>query len=313
VEQVHAAREAGFSAIYSGQHFLASDTQMLQTVPLLSRLAAEAGEMTIGTLVLLIPLLNPVYVAEEMATLDVICNGNFVFGVGLGYRDVEFEVFGVRPRDRVERFLESLEIVRRLWTEDHVTHEGRHFQLRDVTLTLKPLQSPPPIWVGASSDAAVRRAARLGLPWILTPNVTASSLRDQWQLYRRTAEAAGVPLPAARPIRRDIHIGRDRKSALAEARPYIADKFRSLAAWGFGETVRESDAIDIQLEQLVQDRFILGDPEDCIEQIAAYQRDLGVTEMILRLQWPGMPQEKVLRTIRLLGEQVIPRFTASAG
>src|SRR4051812_12538940 len=84
IGQVRAARDAGFAAVYSGQHYLAEGTQMLQTIPLLARLAADAGDMAMGTLILLLPLHNPVYVAEEIATMDVICNGRFIFGVGLG-------------------------------------------------------------------------------------------------------------------------------------------------------------------------------------------------------------------------------------
>lgn len=245
LEQVRAARDAGFDAVYSGQHYLASDTQMLQTVPLLARVAAEAGDMAVGTLVLLLPLHNPVYVAEEMATLDYICNGRFVFGIGLGYRDLEFDVFGTRREERVSRFLESLEIVKRLWTEDDVTHEGRHFHLENVNLTLKPLQKPyPPIWVGASSVPAVRRAAELGLPWILTPNVTSATLRGQWDMYKQTAAEAGHPLPADRPIRRDIYIASDRKAALNDARPYIEQKMRTLANWGFGKEGGSENSLD---------------------------------------------------------------------
>lgn len=309
IEQVHAVREAGFAGVYSGQHFLAEGTQMLQTVPLLARLAAEAGDMKIGTLILLLPLHNPVYVAEEMATMDVICNGRFVFGIGLGYRDLEYQVFGTRREERVSRFMESLEVVRRLWTEDRVTFEGRHFQLKDVQLTLKPVQQPhPPIWVGASGVPAAQRAARLGLPWILTPNVSASVLRAQWQEYVKACGEAGHPVPAERPIRRDIYIAADRKAAMADAKPFIEAKMRALNTWGFGKDRGSATELDQPLEALVEGRFIMGDPDDCVEQIRQYERDFGITEMILRFQWPGMPQEKVLRTIRLLGQEVIPKF-----
>ena len=309
IGQVRAARDAGFHGVYSGQHYLAAGTQMLQTIPLLARLAGEAGDMTMGTLILLLPLHNPVYVAEEIATMDVICNGRFVFGVGLGYRDLEYEVFGTRREERVSRFMESLEIIKRLWTEDSVTFEGRHFKLKDVNLTLKPLQKPyPPIWVGASGVPAAQRAARLGLPWILTPNVTAAVLREQWEEYKNACQEAGRPVPAERPIRRDIYIAADRKSAMAAAKPFIEEKMRALNAWGFGKD-RGSDAeLEQPIEELVEGRFIMGDPDDCVEQILQYERDFGITEMILRFQWPGMPQENVLRTIKLLGEQVIPKF-----
>ena len=129
----------------------------------------------------------------------------------------------------------------------------------------------------------------------------------QWAIYKETARAAGLPLPAQRPIRRDIYIAANRKAALEDARPFIEAKMRTLAGWGFGKDAG-TDALDQPLERLVEGRFIMGDPEDCVAQIREYERDLDVNEMILRFHWPGMPQEKILRTIRLLGDEVIPRF-----
>jgi alkanesulfonate monooxygenase SsuD/methylene tetrahydromethanopterin reductase-like flavin-dependent oxidoreductase (luciferase family) len=116
VEQVRAAREAGFDLIVMGQHYLSTPFQELQTLPALARLAAEAGTMRVGATVLLLPLLNPVDVAEQVATLDVICEGRFICGVGLGYREEEYEAFGVRRGQRVARLVESLDVIKRLWT-----------------------------------------------------------------------------------------------------------------------------------------------------------------------------------------------------
>ena len=101
----------------------------MQTLPALARLAAGAGTMRVGATVILLPLLNPVDVAEQVATLDVITEGRFVFGVGLGYRDEENEAFGIAPGERVPRLVEGLEVIKRLWAEDEVTHHGRFFRL----------------------------------------------------------------------------------------------------------------------------------------------------------------------------------------
>ncbi|MFQ5761522.1 MAG: LLM class flavin-dependent oxidoreductase, partial [Candidatus Bathyarchaeia archaeon] len=151
LEQVHVAKESGFDSIFVGQHYLSTPYQMLQSIPLLARIAAEAHNMRIGTSILLIPLLHPVDVAEQIATLDVIAGGKFVFGVGLGYRDIEYEAFGVSKKHSVSRFTEALVVIKSLWTEDSVTFHGRHFTLNNVTMTVKPLQKPhPPIWIAAN-------------------------------------------------------------------------------------------------------------------------------------------------------------------
>jgi alkanesulfonate monooxygenase SsuD/methylene tetrahydromethanopterin reductase-like flavin-dependent oxidoreductase (luciferase family) len=156
IEQVRAARDAGFDLVVMGQHYLSTPFQELQTLPALARLAAEAGPMRVGATVLLLPLLNPVDVAEQVATLDMICEGRFIFGVGLGYRDEEYEAFGIRREERVARFVESLQVIRRLWTEDEVTHHGRFFHLTKARIVLKPVQQPqPPIWFAANNNCAV--------------------------------------------------------------------------------------------------------------------------------------------------------------
>ena len=100
---VHHARDRGWDSLLTGQHYLnEGNNKQLQPVPLIARLAAEAGEMTIGLGILLINLHNPVYTAETIATLDIIARGNFIFGVGLGYRDVEFDAFAVPKGERFE-------------------------------------------------------------------------------------------------------------------------------------------------------------------------------------------------------------------
>src|SRR5437762_10059934 len=126
--------------------------------------------MTLGTGCLLLPLHHPVEIAEQLATLDVITGGRFIFGVGLGYRDVENEAMGHDPKERVGRLVEGLEVIERLWNGEPVTYQGTHFRLRDVRISMRPLQRPrPPIWLAANSDAGVRRAARLGDAWLMNP------------------------------------------------------------------------------------------------------------------------------------------------
>src|SRR5262245_60719980 len=147
IDQVRAARDAGFDLIVMGQHYLSTPFQEIQTMPSLARLSAEAGAMRVGATVLLLPLLNPVDVAEQVATLDVITEGRFLFGAGLGYRDEEFEAFGAQAKERVPRFVECLEVIKRLWSEEEVTHHGRFFHLTRARMALRPVQKPhPPIW-----------------------------------------------------------------------------------------------------------------------------------------------------------------------
>jgi alkanesulfonate monooxygenase SsuD/methylene tetrahydromethanopterin reductase-like flavin-dependent oxidoreductase (luciferase family) len=312
LDQVRAARDAGFDVIAMGQHYLSTPFQELQTIPALARLAAEAGTMRVAATVLLLPLLNPVDVAEQVATMDVITEGRFVFGVGLGYRDIENEAFGVAPAERVPRLVESLRVIERLWTEEEVTHHGRFFRLTGARLVTRPVQRPrPPIWFAANNDAAVQRAARLGDAWVINPHATLEVLAHQMSTYRAALQEAGRPFPAELPIIKELYVAPDRRTAIQECRPFLGAKYKAYGAWGQDKALPPGDHFDRAFDDLVRDRFIIGDPEDCRRELQRHVDALGVNCFIFRVQWPGMAQAKVLRTIELLAKHVIPAVTGS--
>jgi alkanesulfonate monooxygenase SsuD/methylene tetrahydromethanopterin reductase-like flavin-dependent oxidoreductase (luciferase family) len=311
IEQVRAARDAGFDLVMTGQHYLTTPYQDMQSLPTLARLAAETGTMRIGAGVLLLPLLNPVDVAEQAATLDVITGGRFILGAGLGYREVEYEAFGVDPKHRVPRFLEALHVIERLFREDEVTHEGRFFNLTSASMTLKAVQQPrPPLWLAANNDKAVERAACLGDAWFLNPHAKLDVLSRQMTIYRRALEDAGKPFPAELPILKELYVAPDRQTAMRECRPFLGPKYEAYTAWGQADALPEDDDFEMEFEELVKDRFIVGDPDDCVRELRRYADELGVNTFVLRLQWPGMEQERVLRSIALLREHVLPALVS---
>lgn len=308
LDQVRAARDNGLHSVWVSQHYLATPFQMLQQLPVLGRLAAEAGSMRIGTNIFLLPIHNPVYVAEQVATLDVIAGGRFVFGVGLGYRPEEFDAFDVGMKARVSRFLEVLHVARRLWAEPEVTHEGRHFRLHRAALTLKPVQRPhPPVWIAASGDPAVERAAAHGDAWLINPHASLSTLERQMALYRRAREAAGLPFPSDAPILKELRMAGTRRAALDEARPYLQPKYQAYADWGLDKPMPKEESLSVPFDDLARDRFVVGAPDECRADIDRHARLLGVRHFIFRVQWPGMPQEDAMRQIALLGREVIAR------
>jgi alkanesulfonate monooxygenase SsuD/methylene tetrahydromethanopterin reductase-like flavin-dependent oxidoreductase (luciferase family) len=308
LEQVRLARDLGFDSISASQHYLATPFQYFQPISLLARIAAESGEMTLITNILL-PLYNPVDLAEQLATLDTICDGRLVCGLGLGYRDVEYTVFGVERASRVSRFEEALTLLKRLWSEDEVSFDGQHFRLDRARMTLKPVQRPrPPIWIAASSDVGIKRAARLGEAWTIAGHATLATLKQQVQFYRDTLRALEKPFPEDFPLSKELYIAPERRTAWREAQPYLEAKYRAYSQWGQDRELPASETFAVPFETLVQDRFILGEPDDCMAQIRAHQQQLGITHMKFRVHWPGMPHASVMRTIRLLGEQVLPAF-----
>src|ERR1700675_819927 len=155
IEQVRIAKASGLGSLMVGQHFVSSPLQMFQGMPLLARLAAEAEGMQVGPGLLLLPLLNPVVVAEETATLDWLCGGNAIIGLGLGYRQEEFDSIGIPFKERVPRFVEGVEVIRKLWRDDVVEHRGRFHTLSGVQARLKTKRpGGSAIWVAGGSECA---------------------------------------------------------------------------------------------------------------------------------------------------------------
>ena len=322
LEQVRLMRELGFDSVWLGQHYLSTPYQMWQPMPALARLAAEAGDMTVGTNIFLLTIHNPVESAELAATLDVVTDGRFVFGVGLGYRPEEFDAFGIPLAGRATRFEELLTAVGRLLAEDEVTMHGRYVRLERARMTIAPVQRPrPPIWLAATGDRAVARAAHMADGWVMNPVTTMPTLREQTGVYRRALAAAGKGEPASRPIMREVAIGRTAGDALDRARPWLLPKYGSYAQWGLDKPVGGRDGIAgapaggpaDELEALARDRFIWGSPAECRAELERYRAELGVDHFILRLSWPGMPQKEAQRSLELLGAEVLPGARTAAG
>jgi alkanesulfonate monooxygenase SsuD/methylene tetrahydromethanopterin reductase-like flavin-dependent oxidoreductase (luciferase family) len=302
LEQVRFVRDAGFHSIFAGQHFLPAPYQMLQPVPLLGRLAAEAGDMRVGAGILLLPLLNPVQVAEEAATLDILTGGRFILGVGLGYRDEEDAAFGL-PEKRVRVFREKLAVVTDLLEGREVTASGHGYELRTARLELRPVQRPrPPVWMAANNDSAVRRAARLADTWFVNPHVTVAEVERQLELFRAERGSA----PDELPMMREACIAPTDEEALEVARPFLAPKYAAYVDWGQSDVLPPSDTLRREWDELRAGRFLVGSPETVAGQVEAL-REIGVTELVLRVQWPGLAQEHALRTLELLAAEVVPR------
>lgn len=301
------ARDRGWDAVAMGQHYLSDGVSQLQLIPALARLAAEAGEMTGIAGVLLAGLHNPVEVAECMASLDTIWRGRFVFGVGLGYRDVEFDAFKVPRGQRVRRFEQCLEVVRRLWTEEKVTFENDVCTLSNVTMTCRPVQKPhPPIWIAANSDKAVLRAARLGDTLFINPHATMATIMRQMPLYRAELVRVGKPFPRVLPFFKEIFCAKDRRTALELAGPYLASKYKTYAAWGQDSVMPGHESFNQPLEELQRDRFVLGSPEECYEQLRPCWEEVGANFLILRTHWSGMPASSSLSSMRLMSDELLP-------
>ncbi len=304
---VRLADRLGFDSITKTAHYSAHPFQMLQLVPMLARLAAETSRLRLNAGVLLLPLLSPLHVAEEFATLDVISGGKVILGVGLGYRDVEFKAFGVPRAQRARRFEANLVAVRRLWTEDKVSMKAGHFELDDASCLPKPLQRPhPPIWVGANADRAVERAAHLGDCWYIGPGVEIATVERQMELYSRALDASGKSFPAELPMRREVFVAKTRAEAIRLCAPYLGAKYKAYHSWG-QELPADDSGFDQDFESLIGDRFLIGSPDEVAEQILAIHRRLGVNHLVMSTEWAGMPESLAIETIDMIAKELFPR------
>jgi len=295
IAQVRAAREAGFASLWFPHHWLTQPMQMLQITPVMAYVAAHAKGLTIGPNILILPPLNPVHVAEEAATFDVLTGGKYILGVGLGYRQPEFDAFGIPLTERAPRFNEAIRLMRRLWTEERVSHQGRFYTVNDAGLSLKPTRpGGPPLYIAGFADVAVKRAARIGDAWLIMNNGLGAVV-PLMRTYRAALQEYGRT-PIEYPITVECYVGARHATAHEECREPLEYKYRAYAAWGL------EDRTSASFEDFARDRFIIGDKVSVKEEIARYRELLGVDHFIMRCQWPGLPQERVLGSIERLGE-----------
>jgi alkanesulfonate monooxygenase SsuD/methylene tetrahydromethanopterin reductase-like flavin-dependent oxidoreductase (luciferase family) len=308
-EQVRSARESGIASVWMLQHYLGS-MPTLQPVPTLAALAQDAGEMTLGTNMFILPLRHPVDVAEDFATLDHLTGGRAVAGFGMGYRDNEYESFGISMGDRTGRYEESINVIRGLWSGKPTTFEGEHFRVRDQRISLQPVQSGgPPIWIGAGPHkTGAHRAARLGDAWVVPPHVDPERLKVVLGHYQAERERLGRG-PSELVVRRELLLDADRDRARAigiEARGALTRKYAEYNAPQQGDAYKHL-ATDKAAEETADASYLFTDPAGAVEALKGLEAQ-GLTYIVLRMQWFDLPQEQVLKTLELFKSEVLPAF-----
>ncbi|GAA2853256.1 LLM class flavin-dependent oxidoreductase [Streptosporangium fragile] len=308
-EQVRAARASGISSIWVLQHYL-GNMPTLQPVALLAALAQDAGEMRLGTNMFILPLRHPVEVAEEFSTLDHISGGRAIAGFGMGYRENEFDSFGIAMGDRVGRYEESIEVIRRLWSGEPTTFHGDHFRIESQSISLEPVQrGGPPIWVGAGPHkTGAHRAARLGDAWIVPPHVPPERLGVLHGHYLAERERLGRGAGSGLVVRRELVLDEDRDRARAigiEARGALTRKYAAFNAPQGGDY--RHLRTDRAAAEVADASYLFTDPAGAVTALKELEAQ-GVTYVVLRAQWYELRQEQVLKTLDLFRREVLPAF-----
>jgi alkanesulfonate monooxygenase SsuD/methylene tetrahydromethanopterin reductase-like flavin-dependent oxidoreductase (luciferase family) len=302
IRLVHAARDGGWNSVWAVHHYMPELMQMPQPAAWLSRLITETGDMELGAGILVLPLLNPVDVAETYGSIDVLSGGRLILGVGLGYRRAEFEAFGLDIADRVRRLTTNVDILTRLWESPAggVTAAADWVRLHNATLAAVPRRPRPTILVGANKEVAIRRAARIADGWLISPFTPRHKLEPQLDLFWQEREAAGRS-DGMLVLGREIYCAPTDEEAVDVAARYLRDKYSAYASWrGSAKDGHRND-----FAGFAQDRFVLGRPETCVAALAPYVK-AGVRHFKFRTRWLGMGEAAALASIRLLTAEVVP-------
>ena len=300
IELTELARDLNFDGVFGIHHFLA-ELRTPQPFQLLARLIPHSGKMDLGTSVYVATLSNPVQIAEELATLDQLSKGRLVFGTGVGYREEEFDSFGIARSSRGSRFVESLEVIRGLWSDEPFTYHGKHFTVEAQRSSVSPYEERHvPFWIGANAPETIARAARIGDAWIASPNV-----KERWAIGNLEAFLAekerttpGGSTASRRPICRELLIADSDDEARVLASKYLKDEYIAYSKYDLDHFVEMFD-------DLMNKSFLVGSPET----IAAKLRPLisgGFDYFIFRFFWSGMPYSIANESIRRFSSEVLP-------
>ncbi len=303
-QRAELAASCNFDGLFAAQHYLTGPSaSMVQPLVLLAYAAGLAPHMYLGTSVFLLPLHHPIEVAEQIASLDVLCGGKLLFGIGLGYREQEFTAFGVDKASRRQRAREAMELIRRLWVEDNVTFSGRFFQVRDATIRPKPIQQPgPPVLVGADTLATVSRVPELGDHWIASRRHSITFLRQALPAYQDALARRDKPFKGV-PMFRDLCVAEKAAEAEERIRKAYEATYQLYHRWG-----QPGEPYDLPFHELKRERLLVGSPDQVRDQVLAYHSEFGTDFMWFFVHWPGMDPAWTLETVRLFGEEVIPQL-----
>jgi probable F420-dependent oxidoreductase len=308
LEEVTRAEALGFDSVWMEEHHAVTDHYWPSPITVLAGFATRTSRMLLGTDIAVAPFHHPVRLAEDVAMLDVISNGRAVLGVAIGYKPDEFALYGVDLARRGARFEEQLAIMKGLWTQEHFSFRGTYYTV-EGRLEPKPVARPhPPVWIGGWGELTLRRAATLADNWIPGPTADLARLQRGKRAFLDHRRAAGRTEAVAEwPLTRDVIIADSDRAARELAERHIMVAYRKEYAGGWRHPFIDA-SIATDLDRLMEDRFIIGGPEQCIAQIRRFVEHYGMTHLICRTFFPGMPHAHIMRALELLAREVRPAF-----
>jgi alkanesulfonate monooxygenase SsuD/methylene tetrahydromethanopterin reductase-like flavin-dependent oxidoreductase (luciferase family) len=295
IEYVTEADRLGFKQLFMVEHHFTGQGQVSASMTVLAYLAARTQHIRLGTAVVVLPWHNPVLIAEQVATLDLLTGGRVDFGVGKGYRQAEFDGFCIPIEEATERFDEAMEIIRKAWTtEGRFSHRTKHWHYENIVVEPEPLQRPhPPLWLAAGSHDSIRRAAREGYNLLLDQLAQTHQIIQRIAIFREECEKIGRPydplmVATARPLQMFHH--ESERAQAYETRKRVLSVIGDLARDKLADRVEDDTAP------------LLGLPEEVIARLKELEAG-GATNILL------VDPNASVANLRAFAREVMPAFT----
>jgi alkanesulfonate monooxygenase SsuD/methylene tetrahydromethanopterin reductase-like flavin-dependent oxidoreductase (luciferase family) len=322
--QVDAAERWGLDAMWLAElHFAPERSVLASPLILASAIATRTKRMKIGTAVQVLPLCHPLRLAEEVATVDQLSEGRLIFGVGRSGFAHTYKTYGVDYAESRERFAETLEIVKRAFTEERFSHKGKYFTYDNVRLAPKPWRKPwPEIRIAAASPDTYLEVGAMGHPiFVAARTGNLSELAPLVKTYREAWKEAGHPGKGEVFLRVPVYVAETEEAAREEPRESIMHLLRyigeRLAASATASGAREIENraargqknMTIDYDEVLRERMIVGTPASVVDRLQEVREVLGLDGILAELN-PGslIPHEQVMTALRLLCQEVMPRF-----
>jgi alkanesulfonate monooxygenase SsuD/methylene tetrahydromethanopterin reductase-like flavin-dependent oxidoreductase (luciferase family) len=299
------AESLGFEGAYIFEHHFTDDDYVSSPLIAATAIAARTKRMRVGPDIAILPLYDPVRVAEDGAVLDLISNGRLDFGVGLGYRREEYAGYGLDISRKASRANEALQIIRQLWQGETVNFRGRHFHINGARLSPRPVQKPnPPIWVGGFSKAAARRAARYGDGYVGPSN------KGMYELYLAELRAAGKGTASSRIMGGDLWliVADDPDRTFAAYKSHLMYWFNSYSKWFEGTDTSPWPPINNPEELRSRHLVNVVTPAAAVTLIRERISEVPVEMYTMMLSPPGIAMSTARESIELFAKKVMPQF-----
>jgi len=318
IDQIVLGDEVGFDTVWLGElHFGRRSSILASPLMVLAAAAQRTKRIRLGTAVSLLPLHNPMKMAEEAATADVLSGGRLEFGIGRGTAPIHYVGYNIPQEESRERFEEALEVILKAWTNERFSYRGKYFQAEDLSVVPKPLQKPhPPLRLAANSPDTFAIGGRLGLPIFSSPLLNPPDKLHEHLAVHREALQPGVRQDVA--LMFSVHVSDSRAKAREECEASLMNFFKAAGERlrPLGEkTIKSYEAFQQAVAKLeratyekVERMSVFGDPDYCVERIRALQQEFQMDEFIGYFNQGGLIDHSIVRrSMELFAKEVIPR------